>query len=213
MILATALLAAFLCPPPTCAEPAPVDGRALFDKTRDWLRSLPSMEAGFVQVNRWVGWSEDEPDTARGTLYLQRPCCFRLEYEVPKGHEVVCDGEVLWTYVPDLEQVIRADVPEEGVGAGDLFLWLTGSAAPDSLAYPYEPPIFRLGVDPPGDIGWRWLEVLADVESGAVEGYSYEDVQGNRTSFRFTEFRAVPRRAKEAFRFEPPPGVEVVEAP
>lgn len=204
-------MAPALLPIPSHAQA--VDGDAVFAKTREWIRGLPSLQAPFIQINNWVGWSDDEPDTARGVLHLQRPCCFRLQYEDPPGHEVTCDGETLWTYVPDLEQVIRTPVPEEGVGAGDLFLWLIRSAGPDSLAHPVDPPIFRLGVDPPEDIGWEWLEILVDVEDGSVRGYAYEDLQRNRTSFSFLGFTPVARRGSDSFRFEPPPGVEVVDAP
>jgi len=192
-----------------------MDGEAVFETVRGWILEHPSLEAPFVQVNRWTGWSDAEPDTARGVLHLERPCCFRLDYTDPPGHEVVCDGETLWTYVPDLEQVIRTPVPEAGVGAGDLFLWLLRSARPDTTAIAEEPPIFRLGVEPPDDIGWRWLQIRVDMDSGSIAGYAYEDLQGNQTSFTFLEFTSVGRRGRESFRFRPPPGVavEVVDAP
>lgn len=213
LVCSVGLLLAWASPSQGDPPARPTDGVALFAKARQWIRELPSLEAPFVQVNRWVGWSDDEPDTARGTLHLQRPCCFRLAYTDPPDHEVTCNGETLWTYVPDLEQVIRTPVPEEGVGAGDLFLWLVRSATPDSLAHPVDPPIFRLGVDPPEDIGWVWLEILVDTEDGSIRGYSYEDLQENRTSFSFLGFKPVARVAASFFRFDPPPGVEVVDAP
>ncbi|MBU1700522.1 MAG: outer membrane lipoprotein carrier protein LolA [Candidatus Eisenbacteria bacterium] len=187
------------------------DGPALFNKTREWILALPSLEVPFTQINRWTGWGDEAPDTARGVLYLERPCCFRLEYDEPAGHAIVCDGESLWTYVPELEQVIRTPVPEEGIGAGDLFLWLLRSAHPDSFAVLVDPPVYRLGVEPPAEIGWRELEILIDINDGSIAGYYYEDLQENRTAFQFAVFKTVPRGGREAFRFISPPGVEVVD--
>ncbi|MBD3334352.1 MAG: hypothetical protein GF355_02450 [Candidatus Eisenbacteria bacterium] len=196
---------------PAHAEAPVRDGAELFQKVRAWILALPALEAPFIQVNHWTGWGESAPDTARGTLYLERPCCFQLDYSDPEGHLVTCDGESLWTYVPELSQVVRTPVPEAGVGAGDLFMWLVHAAEPDSAAYPVDPPIYRLGVEPPEAIGWRWLEIRVHAGDGSIQGYRYEDLQENETAFTFLEFDAAVRRGPEAFGFETPPGVEIVD--
>jgi outer membrane lipoprotein-sorting protein len=196
--------------PGAVAEARPVSGQLVLERLQEWLRRHPSLEARFVQVNRWVGWG-GEPDTALGRMIVQQPCCFRLEYEVPPGHLLTCDGETLWNYVPDIPQVVRTAVPEEGTGAGDLFLWVLERARPDSLAEMGADSVARLGIEPPPDFGWQRAEIRVNMKNGAPVAYRYEDRQGNVTTFAFKELLAIPEKGPEAFRFTPPPGVEVVD--
>jgi len=47
-----------------------------------------------------------QPDESRGTLLLQRPGKFRWDYMQPYKQQIVGDGQRLWIYDVDLEQVI-----------------------------------------------------------------------------------------------------------
>ncbi len=42
-----------------------------------------------------------------GTLAIRRPGCFRWDYREPYKQLVMADGETIWMYDPDLEQVTR----------------------------------------------------------------------------------------------------------
>ena len=45
---------------------------------------------------------------------------------------------------------------------------------------------------------------------GRIRGVLLEDMQGNRTRFRFEDVRENTGLADRLFRFEPPKGVEVI---
>ena len=65
----------------------------------------------------------DMTDTATGTILVKRPGMMRWEYEKPNRHMIITDGEDLWLYRPDDNQVMTGKAPDffkDGKGAGFL---------------------------------------------------------------------------------------------
>ena len=88
-----------------------------------YLASLKTLSADFVQVVR--NRDGQVVDRASGTLSLSRPDRFRWDYRQPYLQTIVADGERLWLYDSDLEQVtVRA--LEAGLGSTPAML-LSGS--------------------------------------------------------------------------------------
>lgn len=62
-------------------------------------------------------------DTASGTIVVKRPAMMRWVYEVPEKQEIVSDGNRLWIYRPQDNQVMVGKAPNffgGGRGAGFL---------------------------------------------------------------------------------------------
>jgi outer membrane lipoprotein carrier protein len=79
------------------------------------------MEATFHQTSTLK--SMDITDTARGRLAIKRPGKMRWEYETPERQYIITDGERLWVYRPEDEQVLIGEAAAffgEGKGAGFL---------------------------------------------------------------------------------------------
>jgi outer membrane lipoprotein carrier protein len=155
-----------------------------------------------------------QPRTEQGVLYLRKPGRMRWEYHVPAGKLFLTDGEFAYFYSPAANRVEKMPMKDSGdlrtplaflIGRVDLrrdfreFRSRPESrlmhirALPRSERAPFRSVTFLVGEN---------FEILRlDVEG--------ED--GSTMSFRFSEERLNPPLARDLFRFEPPPGAELVE--
>ncbi len=150
-------------------------------------------------------------DTATGRLQLQRPGRFRWDYRSPYERVVLADGERLWLYEADLEQVtVRRLV--DGLGETPAAL-LTGDRR---MLERFEVVSTWAGENA------RWVRLKpratdSDFESVAVAfagdkpvEIEFQDRLGQQTRIRLTEVRLNARIDAAAFRFVAPPGVDVI---
>ncbi len=73
------------------------------DRIREFLTSVDSLQANFRQ--RITDQNHQLVEQATGTVSLKRPGRFRWDYAAPYERVVVADGERVWMYEVDLEQV------------------------------------------------------------------------------------------------------------
>jgi outer membrane lipoprotein-sorting protein len=89
-------------PTALAVAPQPVtlsaDQKALVDRIEEFVNSITTVEARFVQMS-------GNGHYARGTLYLQRPGRMRFEYEPPLPYLLVSDGTFFIYVDKELEQV------------------------------------------------------------------------------------------------------------
>ena len=85
----------FACPI-LAAEPAP-------DPLARFLTDFQSLRAGFVQT--LINESGERLERTEGVLYLQQPDKFHWAYQTPYQQKIITDGELLWVFDQDLEQV------------------------------------------------------------------------------------------------------------
>ena len=148
----------------------------------------------------------------RGVVSIKRPGRMRWEYKDPEVKLFVSDGRTFYFYVPSDRQVV---VSEQDVRHSLAARLLTGAGClldefEASLEEPLEEGVLRLRLVP--------RQAQADVEratvdaepGGRIRGVLLEDMQGNRTRFRFEDVRENTGLADRLFRFEPPKGVEVI---
>lgn len=171
---------------------------------------LTRFQAEFVQTQEWVGM--DSPGAFRGMLYLERPNRFRLEYREPAGHLQVCDGDKVYTYVPENEQVLAAPLPRDG--RADLLGRILEDSRPDPAVEAAEldgVPAEILTLHPPDGLDLERVRLWTRTDSGAILQYELIEISGNRSTFRFLKTWSDPEIDPELFRFVAPPGVPVVE--
>ncbi|MCZ6771905.1 MAG: outer membrane lipoprotein chaperone LolA, partial [Proteobacteria bacterium] len=97
--------------------------RAGIELLRNYLNGLESFSAAFAQ-ERYDEYGE-LLETASGRCLVKRPGRFRWSYTSPYLQLIVGDGDTLWIYDEDLEQVtvnpmgeIKAGSPAELLGGG-----------------------------------------------------------------------------------------------
>jgi outer membrane lipoprotein carrier protein len=148
----------------------------------------------------------------RGVVSIKRPGRMRWEYKDPEPKLFVSDGKTFYFYVPADRQVIVSEQDDERSLAARLLSGrggLTDEFAA-SMEEPLEEGVMRVKLVPrheQPDV----QKAFVDVEpSGRIRGILLEDVQGNRTRFRFESVRENTGVRDEQFRFVVPQGVEVI---
>jgi outer membrane lipoprotein carrier protein len=148
----------------------------------------------------------------RGVVSIKRPGRMRWEYQEPEEKLFVSDGESFYFYVPEDRQVIIQDQDERRSLAARLLFGQGGllDEFEASLDEPLEEGILRVRLIPRREDA-ELERALVDVEpSGVVRQILLEDLQGNRTRFRFENLRENTGLPDRLFRFEIPSGVEVI---
>jgi outer membrane lipoprotein carrier protein len=148
----------------------------------------------------------------RGVVSIKRPGRMRWEYKDPEAKLFVSDGRTFYFYVPADRQVIVSEQDTERSLAARLLSGRGGllDEFSASLEEPLEEGVVRLRLVPrreQADVA----RALVDAETtGRIRSILIEDAQGNRTRFRFEGVRENTGLADRLFRFEVPPGVEVI---
>ena len=146
-----------------------------------------------------------------GTFAFQRPGKFRWAYEKPFEQLIVGDGERLWVYDRDLNQVIvrKLDIAlgstPAALLAGDSALEknfdLADVGHSNGLEYVEAKPRSA-------DTGFSRVKIgLSDNLPRAME---LTDAFGNVTILTFSRFERNPALDAELFKFVPPQGADVI---
>lgn len=182
------------------------EGKQRLDR---FLHELTTLQGDFIQSvvdpeGRLVEESE-------GVLSLMRPGRFRIEYSSPYPQLYVADGEKVWHYDHDLEQVT---VRPQQDALGDTPALLLSSTEPLENDFLLE----ELGEHE----GFQWMELrprqkdasfsrmrLA-LEADTLRAMEMVDGFGQTTRLYFSTLRRNPDLDKQLFTFEPPAGVDVI---
>ena len=148
----------------------------------------------------------------RGVVSIKRPGRMRWEYKDPEAKLFVSDGRTFYFYVPADRQVIVSEQDIERSLAARLLSGKGGllEEFDASLDEPLEEGVLRVKLVPrreQADVERAFLDVEP---SGRIRAILLEDVQGNRTRFRFESIRENTGLPDRLFRFEVPAGVDVV---
>lgn len=175
-----------------------------------YLASLKTLSADFAQVVR--NRDGQVVDRASGTLSLSRPDRFRWDYRQPYLQTIVADGERLWLYDSDLEQVtVRA--LEAGLGSTPAMLLSGSGNVGDAFT--------AIALERAGE--WTWARLRPKQEAsdfdhvalafdarGELAAMELRDKLGQATVIEFGNVRRNPALDAALFRFEPPPGADVI---
>jgi len=172
-------------------------------------KGLTSVSASFEQQISDI--HSGKTKISRGTLSLKAPRQFRWDTTTPYKQLIVADGEKVWIYDPDLEQVtVRAQGTEEAhspltvltdlsqldrdfttseQGEHDGQVWLRLKSKDKEPQFEYA----DLGFDQTG-----------------LASMAFKDTFDNSTQIRFSGWQRNAKLAPDLFKFTPPKGVDVV---
>ena len=147
-----------------------------------------------------------------GEVSLQAPRQFRWEYKAPFPQLIVADGDRVWIYDPDLEQV---SVRRQGNAEqqSPLLVLIDPSELERQFNVegpkPLEHGQSRLVLTPRNpDAGMTRADL--DFGDDGIERMELVDSIGQRTEVRFGAWERNPAFADGWFAFDPPDGVDVV---
>ena len=149
--------------------------------------------------------------SAHGTLALQAPRQFRWDTQAPYKQVIVADGNKVWIYDPELEQVTVRDQGTQE--AHSPLTVLTDLSQLDRD--------FKTSERGERD-GLQWLRLVsrdkdpqfeyADIgfANNAPRRMVFKDTLGNRTEIVFTDWQRNPPLPPATFTFTAPKGTDVV---
>lgn len=151
-----------------------------------------------------------KPQNSTGHFMLARPGKLRWAYEKPIRLLLVADGEKLWTYDADLNQVTVGKM-DKALGATPAAL-LTGESLDRHFTLTEAGTADGLEIvdAEPKAADSSFARVRIGLANNLPRLMEVRDNFGQTTTLLFTEFQPNPKLAKDAFRFVPPPGADVV---
>jgi outer membrane lipoprotein carrier protein len=179
------------------------------DLLREFSQQVKSGRAAFTQT-------VTSPDGAKkknssGQFEFLRPNRFRFVYAKPFEQQIVADGQKVWLYDVDLNQVTVRPLTQ-ALGATPAALLAGASIEKD----------FALSALPAAD-GLQWAQALPRVKDGPVQSVrigfrgstlaalEIVDSFGQRSLLRFVELQSNIKLSDESFPFTPPAGADVIQ--
>lgn len=178
------------------------------DQLKTFLDSVKSAKGVFVQTV--IAKSGRKPQQSAGIFVLQRPGKFRWSYEKPYKQLLVSDGNKLWSYDPDLNQVA---VKKLGAAFGSSPAALLAGQDLDKhfelKEGPAEDGIEFVDATPKGGDA-SFERVRIGFAANKPVSMEIHDSFGQVTVLRLTQFEANPVLPAGLFRFTAPAGADVV---
>jgi outer membrane lipoprotein carrier protein len=179
------------------------------DSLQTKLNAIRSMSANFNQV---VHAKQRELSRSTGTMALLRPGHFKWQTQSPMEQVLVADGEHLWIYDVDLEQV-TVKKQQKGLG-GTAALFLSGYD--DRLTNDFEVTHYTRDHQDYYELRSKlnkanFQRMILVFMGDELKGLELFDQLGQHTTVTLTHIKNNPKLAANLFAFKIPKGVDVVE--
>lgn len=172
-----------------------------------FLKDLTTLQADFEQTLQ----QDDQAYTSNGVFYLKRPGLLRWEYTTPSEQLIVADGDRIWLYDIELEQVSHRSQQAALVGT------------PAQLLSDQAPISEHFQVNDLGEVdGLSWVELLprekesqfsslrlALIENN-LQRMEMIDNFGQTTRFVFENLQRNLALDAALFTFKPPPMIDLI---
>ena len=199
------------------AAAAPVRAGALHDaleKLQSRYESTKTMEADFQQTVESPTLAT--PLKTSGKVAFEKPNRMRWDYDPPDKQTIVGDGQTLWLYQPDLNQVIKTPLGQAFQASTPLtFLAGLGRVERDfdATLERETSDAWVLRLAPKQDAAMGTLGLTVRKSDAAIVEARITDSAGTTTRIAFAHERRNAAIEPARFTFTPPPGVDVVKPP
>lgn len=180
------------------------------EQLRDFSKATRSARGEFAQ--RTLKTSGQVTESTSGSFAFSKPGLFRWEVRKPFEQLMVADGDKIYFFDKDLNQVTVRKL-SDALGAtpaailfGDSDLaetfTLTESGSRDGQDWIEARPKSK-------DAGFEMINI--GLRAGKPEAMEVLDAFGRRTVFSFRQLESNPKIAPDQFKFSPPAGAEIVQ--
>ena len=188
----------------SCAQAGTGSGYA-----QQFFNNLQTLQADFDQ--QVIDSEHNIQQSSQGHMWIKRPGRFRWDYESPYRQQIVADGEHLWSYDEDLEQVTVQKI--SAVLTSTPAMLLSGER-------PLE-EVFSIEELTADDSGRQVLLTPKSDDSNVTAITLYFDAGdlvrirvldnfGNTTIFTFSNLEHNRTLDAQIFRFSPPANADVI---
>lgn len=168
------------------------------------IKKLNTFEADFAQ--KVVDVDGKTIMQGKGKVYLSHPSLIRWHALEPDENLLVSDGQTLWMYNIDLEQVTATDAkqaidstPFALLASDDEALWQNYAVSKQDKAYV---------ITPKAQSG-QVARLLVYFDGNRFSRLVIEDISKQRSEFAFDKVKTNDSLAKTLFKFTVPEGVEL----
>ncbi|MCK6509195.1 outer membrane lipoprotein carrier protein LolA [Myxococcota bacterium] len=204
--------------PPHAAKTDPDTQRAI-DGLQQFYSQIKDFTADFQQIFTRTRLKRNSKESGR--FFFRKPGMMRFQYAKPERKDFVYNGQTLWMYNADDEEVkVRQKVERTEFGVAVQFLWGSGDLQKTFRIQRRKP--FAFGKK--GDIHleltphkpqslFKLLYFAVIPGTFQIRETIYVDPAGNRNRFIFSNVRTNRGLPKALFTFRVPKGVQVVQLP
>jgi outer membrane lipoprotein carrier protein len=184
---------------------------------RAFVKDVSSGRGAFTQLVT----SPDGKKTRKsaGSLEFQRPNRFRFTYSTPTEQLIVGDGQKVWLWDADLNQVTVRPM-SNALGATPAAL-LSGGSLDKDFTLKDVPKASGSGAD--SNLEWveavprnkdgQFRSVRVGFKAGVLAALVIEDGFGQRSRLDFAQFESRVTLPATRFQFTPPAGADVLDQP
>ncbi len=174
-----------------------------------FFNTLKSLKADFTQDV--FGPRRELQQSTQGHVVVQRPGKFRWDYQSPYQQHIVADGEKVWLYDVDLEQITIK--PQDATMANTPASLLSDAGQLESqfdvLAVMREEHDWFELIPKQPDSGFEALFIM--LENGVIKEMELQDSFGQLTRMRFNNVIINKSYSANTFKLKIPKGVDVID--
>jgi outer membrane lipoprotein carrier protein len=191
----------------------------------NFVKTVRTGKADFTQVVTSPAKDGQAPriKTSSGQFEFSRPNRFRFNYIKPFAQTIVADGQTLWLFDADLNQVtarkqstVLGSTPAALIAAAadvqalQADFVLSDAPEKDGLQWVIAMPKSKDGQMQSVRIGFRLTTGVPDVQTKTLEVLEILDNFGQRSVLTFRGFQVNPVLEAKAFEFRAPAGADVI---
>lgn len=178
------------------------------ERIKEYFQNIQSASADFHQVVTDKQGHKTQDVT--GVMQLQKPNKFRWDYNKPFVQQIIGDGEKIWLFDPELNQVTVRSFTK-AAGSSPAALLAGGKEMERSFvikdASRKGTLEWVLAVPKIGETGFERL--FLGFKGDALMEMELHDSFGNRTAIQFINVVRNPKLSADLFKFTPPRDADV----
>ncbi|MFC2169145.1 outer membrane lipoprotein carrier protein LolA [Acidobacteriota bacterium] len=184
-------------------------------RTEAKFRSIQSIQSTFEQI--YYSSSVSTPLREKGKFYFQTPDLMKWEYLDPEKKIFIYKDRILWSYIPEDEQIIKNYVSEEEENTEILFLLSGQIGIRDNYSLEFSPfptenrNALQLKLTPKKEDIYSFILLEISGKSWLIQKAIFFDWAGNKTEFQFKQIKTNINLSQDLFELDAPPGVEIIE--
>ena len=192
--------------------PPSTELKQVLDRLQRHYRETRSFSAKFNEEIATVG----APKRNRsGKVSFLKPGRMRWDFDEPEKQIIVSDGETVYSYDPDLNQVVETPLRQAiKSSSATSFLLGMGNISRDfkaQFADTPTPDLIRLKLD--AKTGGYKIEIGVDPKTYNLTTLTLTDQLGDVTKISFSDIHDNVELSESTFAFKTPAGADVVTAP
>ncbi len=194
---------------PTVDEPTTDE---IIAGVQSFYDTVENFHADFTQTYQNIALGDEQ--TSSGHVFFRQPGRMRWDYAAPTEKYLISNGEVLWMFEPEFNQVARLDLSSSELPTAIRFLMGEGDLAADfeitQNACEVESGYCLHLVPRVSEGQYQSLDFVVDATDFHVRRTVVIDPIGNRNQFDFSNPSTTDELPDEGFEFEPTADMRLV---